>query len=133
VQNNIFYGGAYQLIIQAPATVIANKNVYYGGLSSPWVYHSTYTSSFSTWQSACSCDSGSSTGNPLLNSDMTIGAGSAASTLGANLTGMNISALDFDKVGTLRPSGSWSSGALQLGSSTAQLPKPPTGLAATVN
>jgi hypothetical protein len=133
VENNIFYGGAYQINIQAPATVIANKNVYYGGVSSPWVYHSTYTSSFSTWQAACSCDSGSSTGNPLLNSDMTIGTGSAASTLGANLSGMNISALDFDKVGTARPSGSWSSGAIQLGSSTAQLPKPPTGLAATVN
>jgi hypothetical protein len=134
VQNNIFDGGEYQLTIQAPATVNANKNVYYGSVGGgPWVYHSTYTGSFSTWQSACSCDSGSSTGNPLLNSDMTIGAGSAASTLGANLSGMNISALDFDKVGTARPSGSWSSGAIQLGSTSAQLPKPPTGLSATVN
>jgi hypothetical protein len=134
VQNNIFYGGEYQLTVQAPATVNANKNVYYGSVGGgPWVYHSTYTGSFSTWQSACSCDSGSSTGNPLLNSDMTIGAGSAASTLGANLSGMNISALNFDKVGTARPSGSWSSGAIQLGSTSAQLPKPPTGLSATVN
>jgi hypothetical protein len=134
VQNNIFYGGAYQLTIQAPATVNANKNVYYGGVGgSPWVYHSTFTGSFSTWQSACSCDSGSSTSNPLLNPDMTIAAGSSASTLGANLSSMNIAALNFDKVGTARPSGSWSSGAIQLGSSSAQVPKPPTGLAATVN
>jgi len=134
VQNNIFYGGAYQLTIQAPATVNANKNLYYGSVGgSPWVYHSTFTGSFSTWKSACSCDSGSSISNPLLNSDMTIGAGSAASTLGANLSGMNITALDFDKVGTARPSGSWSSGAIQLGSTSAQAPTPPTGLAATVN
>ncbi|HSY33635.1 MAG TPA: hypothetical protein VLA42_16760 [Verrucomicrobiae bacterium] len=134
VQNNIFYGGAYQIDIQAPATVNANKNVYYGGIGgSPWVYHSTFTGSFSTWQAACSCDSGSSISNPLLNSDMTISAGSAASTLGANLSSMNITALNFDKVGTARPSGSWSSGAIQLGSASAQIPKPPTGLAATVN
>jgi hypothetical protein len=134
VQNNIFSGGAYQVVIQAPATVNANKNVYYGGAGgSPWVYHSTFANSFSTWQAACSCDSGSSISNPLLNSDLTIGAGSAASTLGANLSGMNITALDFDKVGTARPSGSWSSGAIQLGSTSAQIPKPPTGLAATVN
>ena len=135
VQNNIFYGGAYQIDIQAPATVNANKNVYYGGAGgSPWVYHSTFANSFSTWQAACSCDSGSSISNPLLNSDMTIGAGSAASTLGANLSSMNITALNSDKVGTARPSGSWSSGAIQLGSTAAaQIPKPPTGLAATVN
>jgi hypothetical protein len=69
----------------------------------------------------------------LLNSDMTIGAGSAASTLGANLSSMNITALNFDKVGTARPSGSWSSGAIQLGSTSTQILKPPTGLAAIVN
>jgi hypothetical protein len=135
VQNNIFYGGAYQIIIQAPATVTANKNVYFGGIgSNPWVYHSNFANSFSTWQSACSCDGESTTANPLLNADMTIGAGSSAATLGANFSGMNINALNIDKLGTPRPSGAWSAGAIQLGgSASAQAPKPPTGLAVTVN
>jgi hypothetical protein len=134
VQNNIFYGGAYQLMIQAPARVNANKNVYYGSVSNtPWIYHSTFVNSLSAWQSTCSCDSGSSISNPLLNSDMTIGAGSAAGALGANLSSLNITALNFDKIGTARPSGAWSAGAIQLGSTSAQTPNPPTGLAATVN
>ncbi len=44
--------------------------------------------------------------NPLLNSDMTIGAGSAASNLGSEFSGMNITALNFDKV--------WNSASIRL-------------------
>ncbi len=52
---------------------------------------------------------------------------------GTNLTGLGLSALDTDKLGTARPSsGAWDAGAYELGSSTTVTkPNPPTNLKAT--
>lgn len=133
VKNNIFQGGAYMVYDESSATNF-NNNVYYNSPSdAPWIFGATFIGSIGGWRSACGCDAASVTTNPLLNSDLTIKVGSSASSIGTNLSSLGITALDFDKQGVARPSGAWSSGANQLGSSSAQQPNPPTGLAATVN
>ncbi len=133
MKNNIFQGGAY-MVYNEGGNLTADRNVYYNPASNtPWINHSAFQGSLSNWQSACGCDGGAVTTDPLLNSDLSIRAGSSASSLGTNLSSMGISALNLDKTGAARPSSSWSSGAIQLGSVSAQQPNPPTGLAATVN
>jgi hypothetical protein len=115
VKNNIFSGGETQIGVQNPATLTADDNVYYGSITADgnsFAYHSTYTSSISTWRTACACDASSTTANPQLTSSLGIGAGSSAINLGANLTSLSITPLDSDLIGVARPgSGAWTSGA----------------------
>jgi len=96
---------------------------------------SAFESSLGAWQSACSCDSSSLTSNPMLASNLSIQAGSPATSSGATLTGVGLVTLDSDIIGTLRPPSGWSLGAYQSGSSSAsqQQPNPPTGLTAVAH
>jgi hypothetical protein len=132
IRNNIFQGGAYMIYDEA-GSVIADRNVYYSPSSdTPWILGSSFQGSLSGWRSVCGCDSAAVTTNPLLNPDLTIKVGSSASTLGVNLGSLGITSLNYDKQGILRPAGSWSSGANELGSASAQKPNPPTGLSVIV-
>ena len=135
LKDNVFQGGAYMVYDEA-GNPIADRNVYYNSASNtPWILGTNFIGSLSAWQAACGCDPGSVTTNPLLNPDFTIGTGSSAASLGANLTSLNITSLDSDRLGVARPAtGAWSSGANQLNSAaSAQPPSPPTGLTAIVN
>ena len=133
VKNNIFQGGAY-MVYNESASGSFDRNVYYHPASdTPWIWGSSFKQSMSQWQSACGCDSGSVTTNPMLNADLTVQSGSPAAGLGLNLSSIGLSALNFDKEGVLRPVGSWTSGASEIGSTSTQKPNPPTGLSATVN
>lgn len=104
-----------------------NNNLYYNPIgSNGFGWNGSYSSSFTTWKSNCSCDSsGSLTADAKLNSDGTLQSGSPAIGFGADLTSLGISLLDSDKNSIARPSGSpWDAGAYQYqappnGSSTA--------------
>jgi hypothetical protein len=134
LKNNIFQGGAY-MVYNESSSITANNDEYYGSLSgTPWIMGSSFESSLSSWQAACSCDALAITTNPLLNGDLTIQAGSPAASIGANLISLGLAALDVDKSGIVRPPSGWSIGAYQMASSSAnQPPNPPTGLSAIVN
>jgi hypothetical protein len=134
VKGNIFLGGGNQIVAQNPATILANNNVYYGGVGSNiFVYHSTFTASIATWQTVCGCDSAATTANPVLQSNGSIGSGSSAIGRGPNLTSLGITALNSDINGSARPGGStaWDAGAFNSGSTPPPTqPLPPTGITA---
>jgi hypothetical protein len=78
------------------------------------------------YQSQHNGDVHGSNGNPLLDANYRLQAGSAAISLGANLTSLGIAALDSDAAGTPRPSsGAWDAGAFQAPTF------PPTNVTAT--
>ncbi len=94
------------------------------------------TSSFTTWQSQCGCDSHAVYNASSLNlnaSTYAPNSGSPVIGAGVNLTNLcsgNLAPLCSDKAGTARPaSGNWDDGAYQFGTP----PPAPTGLAAIVN
>jgi hypothetical protein len=142
LQNNILSNCAVLIdVYTSPSTTFTTltNNIYQASsLSGVWQRGSSYYNSLTSWQSAVSGDSSSraittslnlSSNNAPLSSSIAVGAG-------ANLTALEITALDSDKAGILRPgNGPWDSGAFQSGSSV-QLqgppPAPPTGLRATV-
>jgi hypothetical protein len=114
------------------SSVTAKDNVYYNGNKNPWNLNSTNESTLSAWKTACSCDTGSLVSNPLLNSNYTLQSGSPARGLGANLTSLGITALNYDIAGDARPStGAWDAGAYQ-GQGTPNV-TPPTGLTAVIH
>jgi len=82
------------------------------------------TSSFTTWQGSCGCDSHAVYNSTSLNLSATYvpNTGSPVITSAKNLTSMctgNLTALCKDKAGNARPtSGNWDAGALQYGSGT---------------
>jgi hypothetical protein len=128
VENNIFVGcGTY--IYQQGSSITANDNVYYGAASPQWMFHSTMSTSLSSWKNNCTCDSSSITTNPNLSTSYKPQSGSSALGLGANLTSLGITALDRDLAGAARPSsGAWTVGAY---SSSAAGPNAPVGLTGT--
>jgi len=148
-ENNIVSGCNGQIIasntgLSLFATVDHNL---YGGTSSstPLAVNCgesgcTYYN-YSSWQSACSCDSHSS-----FNSSTSYWGGSnitgkllstsPALNAGANLTSLGITGLNSDATGTARPGGTtpWAIGAYQMsGGSTTPTPPAPTGLTAIVH
>jgi hypothetical protein len=126
VDNNIAVGmvGAIQFQSGATWTTI-DHNDYYNIGTNGW----NLNGSFPSWQSSCSCDSHSTTSNPVFTSTYGLGAGSAAIALGLNLAGDSVSALDYDKAGALRPAtGAWDAGAYDYGGSGT--PQAPSNLAA---
>jgi hypothetical protein len=135
LKNNIFQGGAYMVYNESSSITASNNDYYNSPSGTPWIMGSAFESSLGAWQSACSCDSSSITSNPMLTSNLSIQAGSPASSIGASLTSAGIAALDSDIIGALRPTSGWSLGAYQSGSSSSsqQTPNPPTGLTAVAH
>lgn len=109
-------------------------NDYYASAS--WYWNGTWTASFTTWKSLCSCDSHTITVNPNLSASYVPTQGSplvgAATNLYSTCNGQpnpGLGALCYDKSGAARPlTGSWDMGAYQYVSSQAV---PPTYLTAT--
>jgi hypothetical protein len=100
-----------------------------------WSWNNTCTgeSTFSDWQSACSCDShGLYTASPAVSSYGQQQAGSPLAGAGANLTSIGITALDSATSlgGTITPIARPSSGAWDVGAYDVGMPQPPTGLVA---
>jgi hypothetical protein len=157
VQNNIMSSpGTSKTVVSTCGTGCTGNtlayNLYYN-VGAGWTNNAgSFWSTLASWQSAsapfCSggCDVASSlVGNPVLNSDFTLGSGSAAVGVGKNLTYLGIAGLDVSAPqyfgskyacgnGCLpRPStGAWDIGAYQSSSSSAGQPAPPSGLIAQV-
>jgi hypothetical protein len=143
-QNNITSGGLYTVNFSPGAQSdfsTWDHNDYYGyGESEPFRVGSSYYT-WAQWQAltcgSSGCDANGSIGNPQLASSypFTLGSGSAAIGLGANLYSVcngqpnpGLGALCYDRFGNARPSsGNWDAGAYNY-STTA--PQPPTGLTA---
>jgi hypothetical protein len=133
VNNNIIDTvGTFIVTNDSGSTLAASdENDFYNG-NNDWNFKGEDESSFAAWKSACNCDSHSSVGNPNLSSQYELQSGSAAISLGTNLTSAAIVSLDSDKAGIPRAvSGSWDSGAYVYSTGNA-LPSPPSGLAAQV-
>jgi hypothetical protein len=134
-KNNIFQnlgqawwdntGGNFSQFSSGSAT---NFNDYYN-MASNIGSGSTHYTSLSSWQGA-GFDPNATTGNPMLNNSFVPQSGSAVLGLGANLTGLSLSALNTDRAGIQRPaSGPWAAGVYQ---STGSLPAPPSNVIANV-
>lgn len=111
-----------------------NNNDYYNldESGAAFEFSGSFIGTFSGWQGACNCDSSSITSNPNLASNYLLLSGSPAIGAGVNLTSLDVTALDSDKAGVLRPStGAWAMGAYQSGTSSA--PQPATGLTAVAH
>jgi len=140
VKNNIFVGCGDTIEIRpnCPSCVLADNNDGFNVPNSSWVVNNSAGSgqfiSLSTWRSSYGQDAHSSIGNPNLDANYKLQSGSAAISLGANLTGMGIPALNRDLSGMARPSsGPWDAAAYQYSSSSSgNPPNSPTNLLATV-
>lgn len=132
LRNNIFttdhyalynYSGSFPTYLKS-----ADYNLYYNLNSSP--FYSSGALTLTQWK-ALGFDAHGVTGNPNLDANYKLQAGSAAIGAGVNLTSLGITALNSDKAGTARPSsGAWDAGAYQY--SSAGSVAPPTHLAAIV-
>jgi hypothetical protein len=137
IKNNVISSVAQFIAVKSPIVAI-DHNQYMNGVPSgcdKWLYGGGPCSGQKTmaaWQAACSCDGSPSAYDSAnsVNPDGSPQAGSPAIGAGANLTSLNIPALDFDKRGIARPStGAWNAGAYQFsGTSSSAFPAKPTGL-----
>jgi hypothetical protein len=128
-QNNSVEGYGQHIYVHSGTTFTGFDYNQWGAIGSsgnaPWQYGTIGASTFSAWQTACSCDSHG--GNPAhlgVNITGIPQVGSGLISTGANLTGLGLAALDFDtsagntRTSVARPaSGPWTAGAYQyLGS-----------------
>ncbi len=148
VQNNVNSTSNTYLIdipaanIGGASTTISalSNNVYMAGSSSPWVWHSSFLSSRSSWNAASGETNDVYSATSTLNSDLSLQSGSPAIGAGANLYstcngGPNpgLGALCRDAKGIPRPTtGVWDAGALSYSTGTVQ-EQSPTNLTAVVN
>lgn len=114
IQNNIFNIIWVSVYLESAQTLsTTNKNDYH--TVGNWDYQGSIVSSLASWKTACSCDAAAVITDPLLNGTFGLQSGSAAISLGANLTSLSIAPLDSDKAGIARPSSTaWDSGAYQF-------------------
>lgn len=109
-QNNIFRNCGEIYFVNGGAISASDFNDFFG--------FTTFDGSATTlaaWRISSGFDANSSSGDPKLNSDFTLQAGSAAIGLGTNLTSLGIAVLNIDKAGNARPSsGPWDSGPYQF-------------------
>jgi hypothetical protein len=144
-ENNVVYGTVYPVNFSSGAQSdfgTWDYNDYYNYTSDWRVGRSWYT--WRQWQAqACGsgpCDAHGSIGNPKLASSypFTLGSGSAAIGLGANLYSVcngqpnpGLGALCYDRLGNARPStGKWDAGAYN---GVVSAPLPPTGVTAVLH
>lgn len=141
VKNNIFENFYYNLQAQygsgtAGAVTASDHNDWYNctGVSLNSCFNGTDGNwSFSTWQSSHSFDLNSITTSPNLNSSYFPPSSSPVVGLGANLTGLGITALDADQNGVARPaSGAWTAGALSPTSNPMPTAAPASSFSAIV-
>ncbi|MEO6965568.1 MAG: choice-of-anchor Q domain-containing protein [Acidobacteriaceae bacterium] len=115
-KNNVDIGCGSYIQIQG-TTATANNNDYYGAASPQWIWHSSYVSTLSAWQTASGQDASAISTNPNLTSGYVPNAGSPVIGAGTNLTSLGITALNVDAAGNARPSsGAWDMGAFSSGS-----------------
>jgi hypothetical protein len=132
VENNIFSGMNTYIYVEPGQSITADYNEYFGSRNG-WDYRGSIPTSLAQWRSMCSCDSHANGLDPKLNTNLTIQTGSGAGGAATNFTDLNITLLDHDKAGLLRPIvNAWDIGAYML-SGSANLPNPPSGLVASVN
>ncbi len=144
IENNATEGYGQFIQVYGPGLSVTaiDYNVYGAiGISGnpPWQYGTTGANDFSSWKSACSCDShGANPARLGVNASGVPQAGSALIGAGVNLTSLGIAPLNFDTSagGTRTPvarpaTGAWDVGAYQHSAATG--PNPPSNLTAIVH
>jgi hypothetical protein len=120
----------------ASSITTADYNLYTQGAGGNTAWHvgSISTNFLSSWQSSSGQDAHSQQpANAFINADGTPKTGFPGVGHGANLRGLGIAALNFDKNGNARSSsGAWDVGAFNSGATTAATPPAPTNLKAVV-
>jgi len=156
-ENNIFIGNGtawawHQESTNQPWSTLTftNYNDFYDLNSNGWNWNGVMYQTLAGWTSGCkggtgggsgTCDDASSTSNPNLTSNYYLQSGSPAIGLGANLTSLGITPLNYGAPstygvgsvfnGVARPaSGAWDAGAYEY---QATAPAPPTGVAAVAH
>jgi hypothetical protein len=118
--------------------LVADDNVFYNiksGGNGGYEWMNNVTNTIAGWRTASGQDADSSTANPGLDATTYAisGTTSLAYQLGANLTSLNVAALDVDKAGVQRAAtGKWDAGAYTFSTAPAP-PSAPTGLTAVVH
>jgi hypothetical protein len=148
-ENNVVNGCNIAIYVPELTGTVTIDHNYYGDACSYsnncFVWKGTFEGTFTSWKSACNCDSHgivSTFSAALLNSDGSPQSGSPVIGAGINLTSMATNTFaglqeDTSKGNTRTPltrptSGNWDIGAYLYGSGSGN-PNPPTGLSATVN
>lgn len=148
-ENNIVNGCNVAMYVpELTGTTTIDHNFYGDACSfsnNCFVWKGSFEGSFSSWKSACNCDSNSkvsSYSGALLNADGSLQSGSPAIGAGIDLSSIangSLAELQYDtsKGGMRTPvqrstATNWDIGAYALGGSSSG-PNPPTGLAAVVN
>lgn len=141
VENNIMAGcgeGIWMGPNSFSAVATSDRNVFYNDVHVACDNNNAgppnCVDNLATWQAApYNHDANSTTSNPNLSGSYQLQNPSSAIGLGANLTALNILALDSDKANAPRPGqGAWDAGAYQS-SSGASRPATPQGLTVTVH
>lgn len=136
IKNNIFNRCGYGMYITSSGSnVVIDYNLYFNTAPLTLSATNAYLGlSWPQWQALGYDLHGVNGLDPRLDSNYRPQSGSAAISIGANLTTLGIPALNMDKAGTARPSGVlWTAGAYQYGSASSSALNPPTGLLATIN
>jgi hypothetical protein len=119
LRNNIIDNWGTLFYVSGGATVpsVMDYNDWYApviGGNGIWDVNGAGYNTLSSWQNATGLDMHSAVGNPNLSGTYALQAGSPAIGAGANLTTLDITALDSDRAGNVRPStGPWDVGAYQ--------------------
>jgi hypothetical protein len=121
--NNAVSGYGQFVVVNAGTTFTSlNYNRWgttQGSGNSPWQWGATGANTFASWKTACACDANGSNGSLGVDVEGRPQSGSALIGTGENLSGLSITALNSDLVGTARGA-TWDIGAYQY------IP-PPTG------
>lgn len=126
IKNNVFTGCQTFAVAYQPTCTLAtgglNNNVY--AKTGRWYWNTDWQTTLAGWKAATGQDGNAlAVPDALLNSDGTVQASSPIIGVGANLTYLGVSALNFDRVGKPRPADRpWTPSAYCVG------PAPPTGL-----
>lgn len=145
IKNNIFSGDAtgpmYTSILNKTQTDLSgnkvNNNQYFN-LDSRHMWQvgdgTINVTALQAWRTQCGCDAASMVADPVLDANYRPTSTSVAIGLGANLSGMGISPLNFDKAGGARPATTaWTVGAYNSADSSPTRLSPPTGLTIVIH
>jgi hypothetical protein len=145
IKNNIFSGDAsgpmYTSILNKTQTDLSgnkvNNNQYFN-LDPRHMWQvgdgTINVTSLPAWRTQCGCDAAAVFADPALDANYKPTSASPAIGLGINLSAMGISALNFDKAGGARPSGTaWTVGAYNSADSSGTHVSPPTGLTIAIH
>ena len=134
IRNNICSTAYVGIYVVSGASIGSSDYNDFSNMNAIAFNNGHWYNTVASWRSSSGEDMHSVSASAALTSNFQLGSGSAAIGAGENLSSLGVNALDFDKAGTQRPTGTtaWDAGAFQTGTNSSA-PNPPSGLTAVVN